>query len=201
VHISRMFSSMPGLAGGIARDIRDGNLKKYLLQPLDMLGYLLAYRMAHKAAYIATSFVPYAALFAACWSYFDRLPDGPTFAAYVVSLVLSFFIGFYFEACVGMVGFWLLDVSSLLYIIMTLNYFISGHMFPLDLLPSNVATVLKALPTQYLAYFPAAVFLGRYEGLELIWGLIIQSAWALALMLIARLLYRFGLRRYSAYGG
>jgi len=39
VHISRMFSSMPGLAGGIARDIRDGNLKKYLLQPLDMIGY------------------------------------------------------------------------------------------------------------------------------------------------------------------
>src|SRR4051812_39404629 len=28
VHISRMFSSMPGLAHGIARDIRDGNLKK-----------------------------------------------------------------------------------------------------------------------------------------------------------------------------
>ena len=48
VHISRMFSSMPGLAGGIARDIRDGTLKKYLLQPLDMIGYLLAYRVAHK---------------------------------------------------------------------------------------------------------------------------------------------------------
>jgi ABC-2 type transport system permease protein len=201
VHISRMFSSMPGLAGGIARDIRDGTLKKYLLQPLDMLGYLLAYRMAHKAAYIATSFLPYAALFAACWSYFDRLPDGPTFAGYIVSLVLSFVIGFYFEACVGMVGFWLLDVSSLLYIIMTLNYFISGHMFPLDLLPPNIASVLKALPTQYLAYFPAAVFLGRYTGAELVWGLVIQAAWALGLMLIARLLYRFGLRRYSAYGG
>ncbi|HYV38856.1 MAG TPA: ABC-2 family transporter protein, partial [Gemmataceae bacterium] len=35
VHISRMFSSMPGLAHGIARDIRDGNLKKYLLQPIE----------------------------------------------------------------------------------------------------------------------------------------------------------------------
>src|SRR5262245_60752370 len=29
VHISRMFSSMPGLAHGIAKEIRDGNLKKY----------------------------------------------------------------------------------------------------------------------------------------------------------------------------
>src|SRR5436189_347976 len=51
VHISRMFSSMPGLAGGIAQDIREGELKKYLLQPLDMLSYLVVYRVAHKIAY------------------------------------------------------------------------------------------------------------------------------------------------------
>src|SRR3954465_13826119 len=28
IHISRMFSSMPGLAGGITRDVREGTLKK-----------------------------------------------------------------------------------------------------------------------------------------------------------------------------
>src|SRR5262249_12592769 len=55
VHVGRMFSSMPGLAYGIARDIREGTLKKYLLQPLDMQSYLLAYRAAHKTAYIATT--------------------------------------------------------------------------------------------------------------------------------------------------
>src|ERR1700681_1075024 len=55
VQVSRMFSSMPGLSTGIARDIRDGNLKKYLLQPIDMLWYLLSYRGAHKIAYIATT--------------------------------------------------------------------------------------------------------------------------------------------------
>src|SRR5581483_3076692 len=71
VHISRMFSSMPGLSAGISRDIREGTLKKYLLQPLDMIGYLVSYRAAHKVAYITTSFVPYALLFLACSSYFD----------------------------------------------------------------------------------------------------------------------------------
>ena len=44
VNISRMFSSMPNLAGGIARDIREGTLKRYLVQPLDLIGYLLSYR-------------------------------------------------------------------------------------------------------------------------------------------------------------
>lgn len=201
VHISRMFSSMPGLASGIARDIRDGSLKKYLIQPLDMIGYLLAYRMAHKTAYILTSFLPYAGLFAACHTFFDHFPNGPTIVAYIGSLLLAFLIGFHFEVCIGMIGFWMLEVSSILYVVMTLNYFISGHMFPLDLLGPTWAGILKALPTQYLAYFPAAVFLGKIQGPDLTAGLLAGVAWAAALMLLARMLYRLGLRRYSAYGG
>src|SRR5262245_17016250 len=85
IHISRMFSSMPGLAGGIARDIREGTLKRYLIQPLDLVGYLLAYRVAHKTAYITTSFLPYAGLFALCSGYFEHFPDALTLLGYVVA--------------------------------------------------------------------------------------------------------------------
>lgn len=201
VHPSRMFSSMPGLAGGIARDIRDGSLKKYVIQPLDLLGYLLSYRVAHKVAYIATSIFPYGILFAACYSFFDRLPDFPTFLGYIASLLLAFWIGFHLEACIGMIGFWMLEVSSILYVIMTFNYFVSGQMFPLGLLGEPLATILKSLPTVYTAGFPADVFLSRIQGMELVRGLLIGLGWAMGLMILSRFLYRLGLRRYSAYGG
>jgi ABC-2 type transport system permease protein len=201
IHISRMFSSMPGLAAGITRDIRDGSLKKYLLQPLDMISFLVCYRAAHKCAYIATSFIPYAILFAICYRYFDPPRDWTTMAGYVTALFLSFLIGFYFETCIGMMGFWFLEVTSLLWIIATLNYFVSGQMLPLDLLPSTWQWVLKALPFQYLAYFPAVVFLGKRTGAELVEGLLFELTWVIALLLIARWLYRRGLRRYSAFGG
>src|SRR5207247_8088695 len=85
VQISRMFSSMPGLAAGIARDIRDGNLKKYLLQPIDMLWYLMSYRGAHKIAYIATTALPYALLFFLFRDVFDVVPAPEIWLAYVVS--------------------------------------------------------------------------------------------------------------------
>jgi ABC-2 type transport system permease protein len=201
IHISRMFSSMPGLASGISRDIRDGSLKKYLLQPLDMVGYLLSYRAAHKAAYIATSALPYALLFYICRGYFPGFPDVPTLLGYFLSLVLSFLIGFLFEACMGMVGFWMLEVTSLLWIVTTLSYFISGQMVPLDLLPGFWGTLVKALPFQYLAYFPAVVFLGRKTGTDLAVGLAVQAAWVVAFALLTRWLYARGLRRYSAFGG
>jgi ABC-2 type transport system permease protein len=200
-HISRMFSSMPGLAGGIARDIREGTLKRYLIQPVDMIGYLLAYRVAHKIAYITMSFLPYFGLFVLCRSYFDGFPDALTLLAYAASLVLSFLVGFFFEASVGMVGFWFLEVTSLLYIVMTLNFFISGHMLPLDLLPKPWSTILKALPFQYMAYFPAVVFLRKVSGWELASHLLLELAWVIIFAILCRGLYRLGLKRYSAYGG
>ena len=72
-NISRMFSSMPGLAGGIAREIREGTMKRYLVQPIDMIGYLLVYRMAHKVTYIVMSFIPYALLFFLCRDFLRRV--------------------------------------------------------------------------------------------------------------------------------
>ena len=40
-----------------------------------MIGYLLAYRVAHKMAYIVTSALPYALLFFLCRDFFDGFPD------------------------------------------------------------------------------------------------------------------------------
>jgi ABC-2 type transport system permease protein len=201
VHISRMFSSMPGLSSGIARDIRQGDIKKYLVQPLDMIGWLLAYRVAHKIAYIITAVPPYAIIFGLAWSFFDTAPWGWQLLAYLVSLILGFVIGFFFEVCIGCIGFWMLEVTSILYIITTVTFFVSGQMFPLDLLPGGWSTFLKALPFQYLAYFPTMVFLNKITGPELVTGLLIGLGWAVSCIIVARFLFRQGLKRYSAFGG
>ena len=70
-----------------------------------------------------------------------------------------------------------------------------------ELLPSGWVVVLKALPFQYLAYFPATVFLGKVEGTDLVYGLLFELAWVVTFFILARWLYSRGLRRYSAYGG
>ena len=165
--------------------------------------YLLAYRAAHKTAYIATTSIPYGILFFICRDYFRELaaPTPELIVAYVASLLLAFVIGFFFETCMGMVGFWFLEVSSLMYVVNTVNFFVSGQMFPLDLLPPWLSVPLKTLPFQYLAYFPSAVLVGKIQGPAIWQGLLAEAAWAVAFMVLARTLYRIGLRRYSAFGG
>jgi ABC-2 type transport system permease protein len=76
-------------------------------------------------------------------------------------------------------------------------------MFPLELLAQYpyATEVLQLLPFQYLAYFPAMVFLEKKVGMDLVIGLLIELGWAVGLILLCRWLYRLGLRHYSAYGG
>jgi ABC-2 type transport system permease protein len=199
--IARSFSSMPGLASGIARDIRDGNIKKFLIQPIDMLGYLLLYRTAHKLVYYVIAFAPFALVFFLCRGYFSGWPDAATLSAFFASLVMSFLLGFFLEAALGMIGFWFLEVSSMLFVYMLFNFFFSGHMFPIDMLPGAWGELVKLLPFQYLAYFPSAVFLGKIQGPELMWGLIIEFAWIVFFLFACRILFYYGTKRYSGFGG
>src|SRR5690349_6653732 len=177
--VVRAFSSMPGLAGGIALQIRNGEIKKYLVQPIDLIGFLLLQRVAHKLVYYGIAIAPFAFVFYLCRSDFPGWPPADVMMAFIVSLIFSFLLGFFLEATIGMIGFWFLEVSSLLFVYMLFNFFFSGHMFPLDMLPQPWSTIVQLTPLQYLAYFPSAVFLQKVQGRDLWIGLSIQAAWVL----------------------
>jgi ABC-2 type transport system permease protein len=199
--VGRAFSSMPGLSSGIAREIRDGTLKKYLTQPVDMLGYLFCARAAHKAIYYLVATGPFVLVFYLCRSFFDYQPDLPTIAAFGLALLAAFLIGFLLESLVGLIAFWFLEVSSLIFIYMMLTYFLSGHMLPLDWLPAPFGNWVQYLPFKYLAHYPAAVMLGKYTHAELASGTAVAAIWVVILFGINRLVFAWGLRRYGAYGG
>ena len=202
--ISRAFSSMPGLASGIARDIRDGTVKKYLIQPIDMLGFLLLYRDGPQAGLLRRG--------RRCRSRWcstsaaATFPAGPTprrLLAFLASLVMAFLLGFFLEATLGMIGFWFLEVSSLLFVYMLFSFFFSGHMFPHRHAAGHLGRRwCELIPLQYLAYFPAAVFLGKITGAGAGLGPGGRSSpgWCSSSS-PPRLAFRCGVRRYSGYGG
>lgn len=200
VMVARAFSSMPGLATGIAESIRNGSVRKYLLQPIDMLDYLFWHRIAHKLVYYAVAVGPFALVFWLCRSYLPGWPSGTVMTAFVISLLFGFAIGFLVEALIGLIAFWFLEVSSLIFIYMMLNYFLSGHMIPLEWIDTWIPWV-HYLPFRYLAYFPAAVLLGRIPEADLPAELGIQAAWILVLLIANRAAFYYGVRRYGAFGG
>ena len=135
--------------------------------------------------------------------YFDGFPDAPTLAAYAVSLVLAFLVGLLLRGerrdgrllvPGGDVAALHRDDAELLHL--------RAHAPARPAARSPGRGILKVLPFQYMAYFPAVVFLGKVKGWDLVLHLLGELAlggrsswcWPAAL-------YRLGLRRYSAFGG
>jgi len=200
--VARAFSSMPGLASGIAGQVRQGEIKKYLIQPVDLVSFLLFTRIAHKIAYYVVATLPFALVFFLCRNFFSEgFPPPHIFAAFVCSLIMGFMVGFFLEATIGMISFWLLEVNSLLLIFMLFSFFLSGHMFPLTLLPDGIEWFVNLLPLKYLAFFPAAIFLQKIPDDQLLIELLIEAGWVLFFIFTCRFMYQRGLRRYSGFGG
>lgn len=199
--LARAFSSMPGLSSGIARDVRDGTIKKFLTQPIDMLGYLFWHRVAHKLVYYVMAAGPFALVFFLCRAYLPGWPEPAVLVAGVCALLLAFLLGFLIESLIGLIAFWFLEVSSLLFIYMMLNFFLSGHMIPLDWFPEPLSEVFTMLPFQYLAYTPATIFLGKFTAAEAWREVGVASLWAAGLFVANRIAFARGVRRYGAFGG
>ena len=60
-----------------------------------------------------------------------------------------------------------------------------------------IRRVVDFLPLKYLAYFPSAVFLGKVTGQELIRGLLMQFGWLLFFIVVCRVAYARGVKRYK----
>jgi ABC-2 type transport system permease protein len=76
-------------------------------------------------------------------------------------------------------------------------------MIPLDWL-GDVGEWVEYLPFKYLAYVPAAIVLGKDgyvlgQGLE--GQLLIEATWIVGLLVLNRIAFARGVRRYGAFGG
>src|SRR5262245_18224864 len=101
----------------------------------------------------------------------------------------------------GLIEFWVLEVSTLIFIMYSFEYLLSGTSFPLDILPASMQPFIKWSPFTYEMFFPVQVGMERIKGAALWAGLAIQAGWVVAFYIIALLVWRAGIRKYQAVGG
>ena len=118
-----------------------------------------------------------------------------------MSLVLSALLQFLLSYLIAMLAFWVLEISSFVFILLAFERLVSGQMFPLDLLPPWLAQAVMWTPFPYGIFFPVSVYLGKISGGALIQGLALQLFWVATTYALARLAWRRGLKTYTVVGG
>ncbi len=185
----------------IAADIREGNISQFLLKPMDYLWFRLSLFVSGRIAFMAVALVPLA-IFIACFGrYFVLPPSGTVFMVFCVSLVLTALLQFFISYAMAMLAFWVLEVSTFIFILFAFEYLASGHMFPLAILPPGLRHALFFTPFPYEMYFPIGIYMGKITGVDLLQGMFVQAGWVLVTYAFARFMWRRGVRHYGAFGG
>jgi ABC-2 type transport system permease protein len=185
----------------IAADIKDGNISQFLLKPIDYLWYRLCLFLSGRVTYLAVAVTPLTIFILCLHQYFVLPASWAVFAAFLLSTVLTALLQFFMSYAMAMLAFWVLEVSTFIFILFAFEYIASGHLFPLDILPRGLERALFFTPFPYQLYFPVSIYMGKTAGLDIVRGLLAQTFWVLAAYGAARFAWRRGIKHYSAVGG
>jgi len=185
----------------VAADIRDGQMNAFLVKPMNYLLYRLSLFVSNRVLYTVVTLPVLIAIFLTLHRYLAWPSSWTTWVLALVSLLLAALLQFLISYSVAMLAFWMLEISTVVFIIYSFEYFLSGHMFPIAFMPDSIQGILRLSPFPYEVYFPISIFMEQAKGMDIWYGMLIQSCWVLLMYFGARALWRSGLRKYQAVGG
>ncbi len=178
-------------------DVVEGRLSPYLLQPLDpvfrYVGEHVGERLTRMPLLVAFAVAFYWLVPAARWQ-----PSVAAVALTAIACILAFILQFAISYTFAMLAFWVERAGSIQEMIWLVNLFLSGMLAPLDFYPAAARHAADLTPFPYLIYFPVEILMGRQTHLGM--GFLVMLGWIAALILINRIMWSRGLRRYSAMG-
>ena len=178
--------------------IREGLLSPALLRPVHPIHADLAENISAKAITM-----PFMIVVAAVLAAIFRPTLSPqlwALAAAIPALLLGFLLRFLFEWTLAQAAFWTTRVSAINQSYFVLMLFLSGQVAPLSLFPPALQVLANILPFRWMLGFPVELILGRLTPPEALLGIGAQAAWVVIAFVLLRLIWRAGIRRYSAVG-
>ena len=119
---------------------------------------------------------------------------------FIPAALFAFIMRFMIEWTLALVAFWTTRMSAVHQGYYVATLFLSGQMAPLALLPRFVQTAATFLPFRWMISFPVEVFLGKLTLNEILTGLGVQLIGIGLAYVFLKLVWRAGVRVYSAVG-
>ncbi|MCX7849831.1 ABC-2 family transporter protein [Thermus sp.] len=179
------------------RDVVEGRLSFRLLRPLDPFFEHLAAHVAERLARLPFV-VLLTLLFFLLFPEARFAPEALPLALGLLLTALAFLLRYLMQYTTAMLTFWSERAAAVEEVFFLLYLFLSGTIAPLEVFPEPLRSLALLTPFPYLVYLPAALLAG--QEVALFPGLWVMLLWGGAFLLLWRLLWRLGLRRYSGMG-
>jgi len=120
---------------------------------------------------------------------------------FIPALGLSFLGRFLLGWTLAMLAFWTTRIAALNESFFVLELFFAGRLAPLAIMPVFLQSAANLLPFKWLVAFPVELLQGLLTPREALFGLGMQLFWLGIILVMMRLIWQAGIRRYAAFGG
>lgn len=179
--------------------IREGSMSTWLLRPMSPIFNAVSTEIAGKVVYML--FTMPVALILALLLKPQMNTTGLNVLLFVPSLILAWWLRFFWGYWLALLAFWATRVDALLNLQNTLLFLIGGQVAPTMILPAWLQGAAQALPFRYMIGFPVEILMGKLDTAQLMIGFLYQILWCGIAWSLYQFLWRRGLRHYAAVGG
>ena len=186
----------------VSSDVAEGNLSNYLVKPISYFKYWLTRDISSKALNLSFAAVEFSALFLILRPSFYFQTDPFVLLSFLISIVIAALIYFCILFLISAVPFWAPELgwASQFLVAIVLIEFLSGALFPIDVLPLTLQKIVMSTPFPYMIFFPVQVYLGKITGMAQIQGFLISFTWLVVLWFSMKHVWNKGLKAYQAFG-
>lgn len=182
--------------------IRTGQLTKLLLLPIGTFKFWMTRDLVDKIINISFSLIEIG-IIVFLFGFPMYFPHTVvTYLYFLIAVALGFFLYFFLGFALSLTAFWTEDVWSTQWLVRLIFLeFLAGTLFPIDILPKNVANIIYLTPFPYLVFLPMKIWLEQLSFVSVLQTFGICIFWLFVFFFLARFLWEKGSKNYGAFGG
>jgi len=179
-------------------EVRQGKLAPKLLRPLHPLHYAVVANLVYKATTLPVLLPVLVLISLTFQAHFLTQPWHV--ALFVPSVLLAAALQFMFGWFVAAFAFWTTRIHAIMHLYDRLVFLFAGQIAPLSLLPGPLAALSYVLPFGYMLWAPTEILRGGLAVEQALIVMAVQTAWLVVSWIAFVVVWRLGLRQFSAVG-
>ncbi len=187
-------------ATDVMNKINDGSISAFLLRPIGVIRFYLSQDLADKALNILFMIFEIGAILLIFRPAIIIQTDPFVLSLFMLLLGLGIIMWFCINMVISLLAFWIENSWGPLFLLMIFMEGLGGGLFPLDILPDSLFSILMLTPFPYLIYFPAKVYQGDFLNTLGLGYFGVFVFWVIALILLTKWILKKGLRYYTSVG-
>lgn len=181
-------------------DIKDGDIVNVLAKPISYFWRWIGSEAAWHSVSFSINFVINLTLVFIFRNYFVFSLDFSRGLLMIPVIAMATLIVFTLNLCMGLLAFWFTEVSSVNHLYWVSILLLGGQGIPISFLPGKILLLAKIFPFRYIYSFPLEIYFNQVSQKEIFLNLGIQLFWFLILLRTYKLMWKYGLRTYTAFG-